>query len=150
MKKKRYDGSAYDVLTQSFARLGFDDTDLGKKLINFTKKVDFLDAGVYYDYIRELSQCPGITAQDFFDKNYIERHNVLHRELMEQRERQRAGLMAIRYQQNKNQLAKEKEAYEKIAPTLCLWPIPIWVYQNAQGVYQTTEVRNWMAAMGVK
>ena len=43
-----------------------------------------------------------------------------------------------------------KEAYEKIAPTLCLWPIPIWVYQNAQGVYQTTEVRNWMAAMGVK
>ena len=42
MKKKSYDGSAYDVLTQSFARLGFETTDLGKKLINFTKKVDLL------------------------------------------------------------------------------------------------------------
>lgn len=43
-----------------------------------------------------------------------------------------------------------RAAYEKIAPTLCLWPTPIWVYKNADGIYQTTAVRNWMMDMGVK
>ena len=131
MRKRWYDGSVYDVLTHSFARLGFDNADLGKKLINFTKKVDFLDAGIYYDYIQELRQCPGITAQDFFDKNYIERHNILHEELMERRERQRAELMAIRYQRDENQLAKEKEAYEKIAKELS------WIDREENGYFIT-------------
>ena len=108
MRKRWYDGSVYDVLARQFAQLGFDCTDLGKKLINFTKKVDFLDAGVYYDYIKELGQCPGVTAQDFFDKNYIERHNILHRELMERYERQRAEMLARRYPQDENQIKKEK------------------------------------------
>jgi hypothetical protein len=129
MKKRWYGGSAYDALRQCFVQLGFDCTDLPKKVINFTKKVDFLDASIYYDYIQELRQCPGVTAQDFFDKNYIERHNVLHRELMEQRERQRAELMAIRYQQNENQLAKEKEAYEKIAKELS------WIDREENGYF---------------
>jgi hypothetical protein len=129
MKKKRYDGSVYDVLTQSFARLGFEATDLGKKLINFTKKVDFLDAGVYYDYIKELEQFPGVTAQDFFDKNYIERHNILHRELMERYERQRAEMLARRQQLDENQLAKEKEAYEKIAKELS------WIDRKENGYF---------------
>lgn len=129
MKKRRYDGSAYDALTQSFARLGFEATDLGKKLINFTKKVDFLDAGVYYDYIKELELCPGVTAQDFFDKNYIERHNILHRELMERYERQRAEMLARRQQLDENQLAKEKEAYEKIAKELS------WIDRKENGYF---------------
>ncbi len=131
MKKKWYDGSAYDVLARQFAHLGFDCTDLEKKLINFTKKVDFLDAGVYYDYIKELGQCPGVTAQDFFDKNYIERHNILHRELMERYERQRAEMLARRYQQNKNQVNKEKEEYEKIAKELS------WIDREENGYFIT-------------
>lgn len=43
-----------------------------------------------------------------------------------------------------------KKVYEAIAPTMCLWPTPIWVYDNANGIYQTTEVRQWMVDMGVK
>ena len=43
-----------------------------------------------------------------------------------------------------------KEVYEAIAPTLCLWPTPIWVFENNAGIYQTDEVRGWMADMGVK
>jgi hypothetical protein len=131
MKKMWYDGSAYDALRQCFVQLGFDCTDLAKKLINFTRKVDFLDASIYCDYILELEQCPGVTAQDFFDKNYIERHNILHRELMERNERQRAEMLAIRYQQDENQLAKEKEAYEKIAKELS------WIDREENGYFIT-------------
>jgi hypothetical protein len=131
MRKRWYGVSVYDVLAQRFAELGFDDADLGKKLINFTKKVDFLDAGVYYDYIRELGQCPGVTAQDFFDKNYIERHNILHRELMERYERERAEMLAIRYQRDENQVAKEKAAYEKIAKELS------WIDRKENGYFIT-------------
>ena len=131
MKKKHYDGSVYDVLAQRFAILGFDDADLGKKLINFTKKVDFLDAGVYYDYIKDLAQCPGVTPQDFFDKNYIERHNILHRELMERHERQRAEMLARRHPQDENQIKKEKEKeeYEKIAKELS------WIDREDNGYF---------------
>lgn len=129
MKKKSYDGSVYEVLTQYFAWLGFDTTDLGKKLINFTKKVDFLDAGMYCDYIEDLAQCPGVTEQDFFDKNYIERHNILHRELMERYERRRAEMLARRYHKDENQVANEKEAYEKIAKELS------WIDRKENGYF---------------
>ena len=129
MRKKWYDGSAYDVLSARFRNLGLDCTDLAKKLINFTKKVDFLDAGVYYDYIKEVAQCPGVTAQDFFDKNYIERHNILHRELMERYERQWAAMQARRNQQDENQINKEKEEYEKIAKELS------WIDREENGYY---------------
>ena len=43
-----------------------------------------------------------------------------------------------------------KEVYQAINPTLCLWPTPIWVFENNSGIYQTDEVRSWMADMGVK
>ena len=43
-----------------------------------------------------------------------------------------------------------KEVYAAIDPTLCLWPTPIWVFENNSGIYQTDEVRSWMADMGVK
>lgn len=42
------------------------------------------------------------------------------------------------------------EVYKTVCPKLCLWPTPIWVYENKQGIYQTTEVRRFMMDMGVK
>ena len=42
------------------------------------------------------------------------------------------------------------EVYKTVSPKLCLWPTPIWVYENKQGIYQTTEVRRFMMDMGVK
>ena len=44
----------------------------------------------------------------------------------------------------------EKDVYEAIDPTLCLWPTPEWVYNNTNGNLQTLEVRQWMMDMGVK
>lgn len=43
-----------------------------------------------------------------------------------------------------------REVYEAIDPTMCLWPTPIWVFENNAGIYQTDEVRSWMADMDVK
>ncbi len=42
------------------------------------------------------------------------------------------------------------DVYKTVCPKLCLWPTPIWVYENKQGIYRTTEVRRWMMDMGVK
>ncbi len=42
------------------------------------------------------------------------------------------------------------DVYKAVSPKLCLWPTPIWVYENKQGIYQTTEVRRFMMDMGVK
>ncbi len=43
-----------------------------------------------------------------------------------------------------------RQVYETVEPKICLWPTPIWVYNNADGIYQTTLVRQWMTDMGVK
>lgn len=43
-----------------------------------------------------------------------------------------------------------RHVYEQVDPTACLWPTPIWVYENPKGIYQTTEVRQWMTDLGVK
>lgn len=77
MKKRRYGISIYNTLEQYLSTLGFVCSDLVKKLINFLKKIDRFDARVYYDYITELSNQPNITIKDFFDKNYIDRHNIM-------------------------------------------------------------------------
>ncbi len=44
-----------------------------------------------------------------------------------------------------------KKVYETINPSVCLWPTPIWVWENrgkdgteGNGPYQTTAVRGWM------
>lgn len=44
-----------------------------------------------------------------------------------------------------------KNVYDKISPKVCLWPTPIWVWENkgsdgleGKGPYQTTIVRKWM------
>jgi hypothetical protein len=60
-----------------FKQLDFDCSDLGGKLIRFLERVEGFNARVYYDYINELAHHEGITVRDFFDKNYIARHDVL-------------------------------------------------------------------------
>lgn len=129
MRNRRYSRSAYSALEDRFLRLGFDCTDLAKKVINFVKKVDFLDAGVYYDYICEVCECPGVTVQDFFDRNYIERHNVLHQARMERWERDRERIRAGLYARDKEQEKKEQEAYEKLAKELS------WIDREENGYF---------------
>ncbi len=43
-----------------------------------------------------------------------------------------------------------KEFYEAVAPEICLWPTPTWVWDNVNGNLQTLEVRAWMEELGVK
>lgn len=80
MRNRRSGVSICGMLNWYLSRLGFDCSDLGRKLIGFLRKVDHFDPAVYYDYICELAEHPGVTVKDFFDKNYIERHNIMLRE----------------------------------------------------------------------
>ena len=48
------------------------------------------------------------------------------------------------------QAGVEKDVYQAIAPTACLWPTPAWLYNNTNGTYKTLEVRAWMEELGVK
>jgi beta-lactamase superfamily II metal-dependent hydrolase len=49
-----------------------------------------------------------------------------------------------------------KEVYEAIKPKACLWPTPLWLYDNdigkgyGSGPWQTLVVRDWMQELGVK
>ena len=79
MKCHRYN-SSYQNLQFAFRRHRLELSLLDKKLIAFLKKVDDFDEVVYYDYILQLTWIPGVAINDFFDKNYIERHNILARE----------------------------------------------------------------------
>lgn len=80
MKKRQYGNSIYDTLIQIFETLNFDSSDLSKKLIGFLKKIDHFNATLYYDYINELSKREGVTVSDFFDKDYLIRHDVILQE----------------------------------------------------------------------
>lgn len=42
------------------------------------------------------------------------------------------------------------DVYEAIAPKMCLWPTPTWVYDNRHGNLQTLEVRSWIHDMGIE
>lgn len=44
--------------------------------------MDHFDAALYDDYLHELGYRPGLTVQDLFDKNYIERHEEMCQERM--------------------------------------------------------------------
>lgn len=46
-------------------------------MIDFLKKVDYFNANVYGDYINLLARQPNVTIGDFFDKNYIDRHDIM-------------------------------------------------------------------------
>ena len=83
MKKRRFGRSTYDHLEYYVQRkFHQDSSDLYKKIINFLKKVDYFDAALYDDYICEIFQCAGTTLDDFFDKNYVERHQTMLAERM--------------------------------------------------------------------
>lgn len=82
MRKRKSGHSIYDVLKDTLARLDLDldCADLEKRLVTFVKKVTPLNPGVYLDYIRELEEGAHVTIQDFFDKDYIGRHEILVRQ----------------------------------------------------------------------
>ena len=46
----------------------------------------------------------------------------------------------------------EREFYEAVAPDICLWPTPSWLWTNCdgKGSFKTLETRKWMEALGVK
>ena len=54
------------------------------------------------------------------------------------------------------QAGVEKDVYEAIAPEICLWPTPQWLWDNelngvaGAGPYHTLTVRGWMEDLGVK
>ena len=48
------------------------------------------------------------------------------------------------------QAGVERNVYAAIDPDVCLWPSPVWVWDNHPGIYQTPEVRQWMRELGVK
>ena len=77
MRERGWYGSIYRYLIRTFKELNFDTSDLMKRLVRFVRKVEFLDTDIYYDYISAISHQNGTTIKDFFDKDYIERHNVL-------------------------------------------------------------------------
>ena len=43
-----------------------------------------------------------------------------------------------------------KNFYEAVAPEVCLWPTPSWVYENTGGTLKTDETRAWVKELGVK
>ena len=44
----------------------------------------------------------------------------------------------------------DRNFYEAVAPEICLWPTPTWVWDNRNGNLKTLEVRRWMEELGVK
>ena len=43
-----------------------------------------------------------------------------------------------------------KSFYEAVAPEVCLWPTPTWVYNNTNGNLKTFETRAWVEELGVR
>ena len=44
----------------------------------------------------------------------------------------------------------DRDFYEAVKPTICLWPTPSWVWDNRNGNLKTLEVREWIEHLGVK
>ena len=80
MTKRRNDESIYSTLSWIFNRFGFDESTLDKRLIAFLRRVEDFNPPLYRDYINELILHDAITVDDLFDKDYIERHNIIMQE----------------------------------------------------------------------
>ena len=80
MKKRRHGESLYNMIEQTLTRLGMECADLCKRLVRFIQKVDRFDEALYWDYVTELAERPGVTIKDFFDKDYMYRHEIMMRE----------------------------------------------------------------------
>jgi hypothetical protein len=59
------------------------------------------------------------------------------------------------------QTGSTREFYERIAPKICLYPTPIWLWENnyyacfnpetrVKGIFTTPETRRWMEELGVE
>ena len=44
----------------------------------------------------------------------------------------------------------DKNFYAAVAPAVCLWPTPTWVYENTNGNLRTFETRAWVEELGVE
>lgn len=44
----------------------------------------------------------------------------------------------------------DRNFYEAVAPEVCIWPTPTWVYENVNGNLHTFETRAWVEELGVK
>lgn len=122
MYKIHYGDSVHDYLVRMYARLGLDCADLDRRLMNFVKNVEHFNAAVYFDYLQELNRQPavGLTLQDLFDRNYVERHDILLRERIERDQE-------VSYQQEQ----KENEEYCKAAKELS------WIDREENGYFIT-------------
>ena len=110
MTKRDYRSSSYDRLKFLIARIGWDLSNLDKRLMNFIKNVEDFNAAIYYDYLGDLILLQGValTAQDLFDRNYITRHTELFNELL------------ARYETNASETEREdNEKYIKAANEHC-------------------------------
>ena len=110
--------SVYDLLKWRISWLGEECPDLDQKIIHFIKKVDHFDAALYYDYLQELGYQPGLTVQDLFDKDYIERHEAMYHERMARWE---LGTL--------EDIRKEEEDYSKAAKGLS------WIDREDNGYF---------------
>ena len=112
--------SAYDTLLRKLANLGCDAADVDKRLMSFIKRVEYFNPSVYYDYLNELQYVPpqALTIQDYFDTNYIERHNAMHHQRL------------LRYETtNLEALKKDEEEYRKAAKELS------WINREENGYF---------------
>ena len=117
VRQKRGD-SVYARLKWRISWLGEECPDLDQRLIHFIKKVDHFDAAMYNDYLYELGYRPGLTLQDLFDKDYIERHEAMYNERM------------ARWEQNALEISKkEQEDYSKAIKGLS------WIDREDNGYY---------------
>lgn len=80
MKKTSYRGSIYNQLETIFKRRNYDCSKLIDKLIHFVKKVDPFYENIYEDYIYLLNGQINIDVNDFFDRNYMRRHDIYLKE----------------------------------------------------------------------
>lgn len=44
----------------------------------------------------------------------------------------------------------DENVYQAISPKVCLWPTPLWVWENKSGSLQTDAVKGWMQKLGVR
>lgn len=77
LKTDRNGISVYTMLEAHLDRLGLECPDLMKTLLNFVKKWDHFPVYSYADYIEDLAQEPGVTLEDFFDKHFQDKHEMM-------------------------------------------------------------------------
>ena len=87
MRRNGWRHSVYELLKSMFRQLNFDVSDIDWRLVHFLRKTKLFNLGVYADYVNVLSYRRDVTVEDFFDKNYIQRHEVM----VEERGRRRCS-----------------------------------------------------------